>query len=254
MISMRRSILPLVFLALYTGGVSADVLGVRLGGGPWAWDVDGDIRYQSQDRADSLDLRDDLGFSDGTDNQFYLTVEHPVPLLPNFRLSHVETAVGGRGARSAEFSYGGRTFQANENLDSRLDLRQTDLTLYYRPWDTVLGLDIGLNFKRIEGTGRIEGENTGRVSADFDSVFPMVHGGIEIQMPFTGLSAGANGSIIGYDGHRLSDATAFVRYTPTLFLGIEGGLRHVSLKIDDLDDTDGKFELQGPYLNGFLRF
>lgn len=252
--SMRRSILPLVLLALYTGSVSADVLGVRLGGGPWAWDMDGDIRYQSQDRADSLDLRRDLGFSDGTDNQFYLVVEHPVPLLPNFRLSHVETAAAGSGSRSTEFSYGGRTFQANENLDSRLDLRQTDLTLYYRPWDLVVGLDIGLNFKRIEGTGRITGENSGTVSASFDGILPMLHGGIEIGMPFTGLSAGANGSFIGYDGHRLSDATAFVRYVPTLFLGIEGGVRHVSLRIDDLDDTYGKFELQGPYLNGFLRF
>ena len=75
-----------------------------------------------------------------------------------------------------------------------------------------------------------------------------------IGLPLTGLSIGADGSYIGYDGNSLTDITAFIRYSSDYVFGLEAGIRTVTLELDDVDSTYGKLEFDGPYVSLFLHF
>jgi outer membrane protein len=242
-------------LLLTPFAASADVAGVRIGGGSWDWEVSGQLRYQSTDVNDTFDFKSDLGLKDDKQSFGYLVIEHPVPVLPNIRLSKTDLSTTGSGSISVSKTYGGVTYTAAETLSTELVLDQTDLALYYELLDNdLVGFDLGLNLKNISGKASVTGSVSGTASDSFDVTVPMLYAGLEVGLPLTGLSIGADGSYIGYDGNSLTDVTAYIRYTSDYFFGVEAGVRTISLELDDVDSTYGKLDFDGPYVSLFLQF
>lgn len=234
---------------------SADFAGVRIGGGSWDWEVSGELRYQSTNINDTFNFKDDFGLKDDKQSFGYIVIEHPVPLLPNIRLSKTDLSTNGTGSLSVSKTYGGVTYTASETLTTELVLDQTDLALYYEILDNdLVGFDLGINLKNIEGKAAVTGSVSGSASDTFDVVVPMLYAGLEVGLPLTGLSIGADGSYIGYDGNSLTDVTAYIRYTSDYFVGLEAGVRSVSLELDDVDSTYGTLDFDGPYVSLFLQF
>lgn len=85
---MNRKFLATLPLLLIPVPLGADVLGVQVGGGGWLYDISGTARYQTQDSSNDIDVNDDLGYDDDNLAYLYGVFEHPVPLLPNIRLSY----------------------------------------------------------------------------------------------------------------------------------------------------------------------
>lgn len=71
----------LLFAALHTA--KADFIGVYAGAGSWYHSATGKVDHLGT----PADLEQDLGFDKNWSGFFYLAVEHPVPLIPNVRLS-----------------------------------------------------------------------------------------------------------------------------------------------------------------------
>lgn len=245
---MKLKLTVLLCLLLGSGIVFADTLGVRAGAAYWAYDVDGFLRYQSTDPADDIDVQDDLGYGDDNLVFAYIQLEHPVPLLPNVRLSKTAIDIDASGSMTANFTYGGVSFSVNEPVDSALELNQVDVTLYYQPLDNVVSLDIGINAKYLDSTARIASRARAvSEEAEVSAWVPMIYAGVGVDLPFTGLAASIDGSYIGYSGSAFYDYAVRVTYKTPWVVGIDVGYRSISLDLDDIDGSYANIEFSGFY-------
>ena len=251
---MKKIVMLSLPLLLQPLPVTADVLGVQLGAGGWWYDISGTARYKSKDSANDIDVNEDLGYNDDSLAYVYAAFEHPVPLLPNIRLSRTKIDSDASGTLRNSVVYGDIVFSANENVRSAVELEQTDITLYYELLDNVVSLDLGLNAKYVDSRMQISGETSGSESADVSGWVPMLYAALGGELPFTGLSVGAQGSLIQYQDSKFYDYSLGARYSSPWHLGVELGYRALKLDLDDFDDSFADVEFDGPYAGVQLSF
>ncbi len=252
---MKRNLsCALLLTMLLTPAAYADALGIQAGVNSWNYDISGTLRYKSQDSSNDIDVNDDLGYDDDSLTHLYAIFDHPLPMIPNIKVSMTNIDTSSNGQLSGSVVYGNTTFNVNENVSSELKLEQIDLTLYYRILDNVANFDLGLNLKYIDAEGTISGENSGTESADISAVVPMLYAGVGVDLPFTGLSVSADGSVIGYQDNTFYDFTVKANYTTPWLLGVDVGYRTLKLDLDDLDDSYSDVEFEGPYAGVYLQF
>ncbi len=246
--------LPLLAALLAPNLAAADALGVWVGADYWKYDIGGTVRYKSNNSSDDIDANRDLGYDDSSLTSFYVTFDHFVPMLPNVRIrrTNIDDDANGRLTRSV--TYGGITFNVNEAVSSRVQLDQTDVTLYYRILDNVVSLDLGLNAKYLDIEATVSGAVSGTESATVSGWVPMIYAGVGADLPFTGLSATADVSAIGYQNNRFYDFNARVSYDTPWYVGVSAGYRKLKLNLDDFDGSYADIEFDGPYAGAYLHF
>jgi len=253
---MNAKLLYIPLLSLLPALSSADTLGVRAGVNGWQYDLDGTARYQSKSSSNDIDVNDDLGYDDDTVANAYIIFEHPVPLLPNVKISRMDIDTDANGVMSDIFTWGGITFPVNAAVSSELKMDQTEIALYYRILDNVVSLDLGLSAKYIDIEATITDRSgvLGSETADISGWVPMLYAGIGADLPFTGLAVSADGSAIGYQDSNFYDFSVRATYTTPWFVGIDVGYRKMKLDLDDFDDSYADIEFDGPYAGAYLHF
>ncbi len=251
---MRQSHCFILASLLLPTAAGADLLGVTVGANYWNYDISGTARYQTKDSSNDIDVNKDLGYDDGNLGYYYIELEHPVPFLPNIRISKTNVDEDANDTLSKTVVYGSITFQANEDVSSEVQLDQTDITLYYSPLDTIVNLDLGLNAKYIDSKARITGAVSGTQTADVSGWVPMAYVGVGIDLPLTGLAVSADGSFVKYQSSSFYDYTLRVTYTSPWYVGADVGYRKIKLDLDDFDDSFANIEFDGPYAGLYLHF
>ncbi len=225
------------------------VLGVYAGYGSW------DSSYDGQAGEPSITLKD-LGVKDHKNNYYYIALEHPVPVIPNVRLEHVDINSKQTAEIEKTFVIDGSTFLAEDTITSEFDLTHTDATLYYEILDNWVNLDIGLTARKFDGFVYAKSKNTTtEEKVNVDQTLPMLYGKVQFDLPFSGLSAGVEGNYVSYQGDKVTDYSAKVSYLfdSVLDVGVEAGYRKFSLTVDD-DDLQAKVNLKGPYVAAIAHF
>jgi outer membrane protein len=251
---MRRILIPALFFMLAPAVSPADVLGVRAGASYWSYDISGTARYKTRDSANDIDINNDLGYDDGSSGFYYISLEHPLPFLPNVRLSYTSIDEDANGRLSRTVVFGNTTFFINEDVSSQFDLKQTDVTLYYEVLDNVVGLDLGLNGKYIDSKAQISGNISGTERTDISGWVPMAYAGVRADLPLTGFGVSADGSYVKYQGSSFYDYSLRASYTTPWHAGIDVGYRKIKLDLDDFDDSFTDVEFDGPYAGAYLTF
>ena len=254
---MKKLLLtPVFIMALAFSSLShADTAGVWIGGGLWNWDVSGTVRYQQTNPSNDIDVESNgsnyLNWSDDNSGTFFFIIEHPVPLVPNVKFFSTSLSTGGTG--QATVQYGGTTLTGT--VTSSLELDMTDVTLYYSLLDNVVGLDLGLNLKIVDGSVSITDVGTTTIeTSNFKATIPMLYAGIDVALPLTGLSLGVNGAYIGYNGSALTEFHAYMRYDSDYLFGVEAGIKSFNLELDDIDQSYANLEFSGTYAQLYVHF
>ena len=234
----------------------ADTLfGVYAGGGHWNTEYSGDIGQ------DGINVEQDLDLSDKGNNFFYIAIEHPVPLFPNIKLQRTDLETDGDGSIKVASQFNDVFFEGN--VATHIDLSHTDITLYYEILDNWVNLDVGVTARLFDGGGQITGQESLTLtkvtdSVDIDDGAPMLYVKAQFDLPFTGLSIGADINALGYSGDTLTDYTARVSYlsdiVPMLEVGLEVGYRSMQLKLEDIGDLETDFTIEGPYASIIFHF
>ncbi len=251
---MRQLTICAALLAFVPAFAQADNLKAEVGARNWSYDISGTVRYKSKQSSDDIDVNDDLGYNDDDLNSYYITFEHPVPMLPNIRVSSTNIDTSSNGTLSGSVDYGNTTFAVNEDVNSEVQLDQTDVTMYYQLFDTVLNVDLGLNAKYIDSRSRITGSISGSETADVSGWVPMLYAGFGADLPFTGLSVSAGGSFVGYQDSTFYDYTLKASYITPWYLGVDVGYRAIRLNLDDFDGSYADIEFDGPFAGAHLEF
>lgn len=237
---------------LFSGAGRADIAGFTIGLSNWSPELSGDF---NSDGDDAIDLSDDLDIGDPSHSSLVVSIEHPVPLLPNVRYQSIDLDSDGRNRLSSSIRFDGETYAANETVRTRFDLSHDDIVLYYEVLDNWINLDVGLDLKRFDGQVSISGSsNTTRSSIDIDATVPLLYLSARFDLPFSGLYIGADISSFSIDDSSAEDMTLKLGYLSDIGLGIEGGIKTFSLELDDADDLDTDIEYDGLFVNAFFNF
>lgn len=239
---------PIAFAA-FSNTAHADVVGGEVSVSYWSAGYGGDVTDRQTKQ--TIDLEQDLNFDSSSFVEFSAAIEHPIPVLPNLKLKHIDLDDSADGALSVTV-FDGVTFSGD--VASDLDLTHSSAILYYEVLDNVVSLDLGLEIKLFDGQLRIEDKTTNLVSeTKIDDPIPLAYVAADVDLPLTGLTVGAELSAIGYSGNRLLDARAAVRYSMGL-LFVEGGYRTMQITVDDVNDVDVDADLSGAFISTGIDF
>ena len=124
---------------------TADIAGLYAGTGVWQSSPTGTLGNTS------ISLENTLNFDEENSNYFFIALEHPIPLLPNLRLTRTDLEWAGQGVVSAGTSLDEVVFPSDQAVAADLDLSHTEVTFYYEILDNIVDLDLGLTARLFTG-------------------------------------------------------------------------------------------------------
>jgi outer membrane protein len=229
--------------SLSANAVADTVFGVYAGAGSWFQDYEGDARSG----IDTLDLVDDLGFGRQSNTYFYVALEHPVPFLPNVMLQRTSLSQSADNLLTRSIVFNGQAFSFSTDVNTEIDMEQTDAVLYYELLDNALSVDVGLAARYVDGFVSIR-ELATTTTAEFKGVLPMLFARARVDLPFSGAWLGVRAQGLTYDGNSLIDADAQIGWASKFGVGFEVGYRMMKFDIEQFDDVDeASIEVKGPY-------
>ena len=227
---------------------AADVLSFTIGGGIWNETPEGNIIQPSGAPTPSVDVKNQLFWSEESQGYLFATLEHPVPILPNVRLMY--TSLDHAGSGNTSFDFDGVTYSGNVANDFTIE--QTDLLFYYEVLDNIVSLDLGLNVRLLDISFTIN-DGISNTSESVSGTVPMIYGMVG-GSPWPGVLLSAEANYMTLSGSTISDFNAKISYTTDFFVGVEAGYRTQTIELDDIDDTDANLDFKGPFIGAYVKF
>ncbi len=234
-------------IAALPGMAAADTLSFTIGGGVWNETPEGGINKTID--TTSVDVKNDLFWTEESQGYIFATLEHPVPIIPNVRLMYIKMDHSGSGNTSFDFE--GTTYSGN--VANEFSIEQTDLLLYYEVLDNVVSLDLGLNVRLLDISYKIADDSGTNTSGSVSGAVPMIYalvGG----SPWPDFILSAEANYMTLSGSTISDFTAKIAYTTNFFVGFEAGYRTQTIELDDVDDTNADLDFKGPFVGAYVKF
>jgi len=225
----------------------ADVVGLGASVSYW----DSDLSGEAASNNDVVDVENDLNLDSDSNANASLYLEHPVPLLPNVRLNYTVIEQSGRGELGTSGFVG---IPGSVEVQSDFDLDQLDLTLYYEVLDNWVNLDLGITARDLSGELIVQ-EIGGGLAANettVDAVIPMGYLAARFDLPLTGVSVGAEGNFISFDGDSVHDFNAYGQYEISL-IQLRAGYRQMAIDYEDGNDRLD-VEIGGPFVSAGVSF
>jgi len=253
---MKKALLAASLATLLCTSAQADtLLGLYIGGHMWANEAEGSFGEGETNQAT-------FNFDDETQGSFFIALEHPIPLVPNIKISSTSLDTVGTGTLAGSFTFEGETYDATTSLDTTFDASYVDYTLYYELFDNdLLTFDFGLTARDLETQINVVGDVAGTsTSADLSAsgIVPLLYVNTIIGLPFTGFNLFAEGNILSYDGNSIYDYQVGVSYelldNIAVDLDVNLGYRAVGLKLDDIDDLYSDLTFEGVFLGATVHF
>lgn len=257
--SIRHSFTAIgaIVLGMGAAGTAHAALGfdVSVGAGVWSQQPSGYVHSATGGQASSdVNLKSDLGLSSKSQGYAWIDIQHPIPVLPDVEIRYSRIDTSGSQLLSRTITYGGQTYTAGQQVSGQLKLTQTDFILYYQPIDNVVQLRLGVDVKAMSLSADIASANQSS-SASGTAAVPMLYAGLHAELPFTGLSAAADGSYIGDGSDYFADYQARVAYETAIGLGLQAGYRVMELRVGNSRiDPNGDIKFKGAFAGVFYRF
>ncbi|MCU7906380.1 MAG: TIGR04219 family outer membrane beta-barrel protein [Candidatus Thiodiazotropha sp. (ex Epidulcina cf. delphinae)] len=231
--------------ALLTLPVHADtILGLTAGVDLWNMDSSGSFADTAEMQSFDLDSERTAALS--------LAFEHPVPLVPNFKIRTNDLSSSGDETLTEDFSYSGIDFSTGVDVTVDFDVRNTDFILYYELLDNdAVSFDLGLNVKYLDGKIRVKSAGLS-AQESFTGYVPMLYGAVQVGIPSTRLSLYGDLNLLSVGDHTLQDYQAGIGFGLVENLAVDirlkGGYRRISLELDDLDGIYTDWAFDGMFL------
>lgn len=257
---MKKAIIVTSLAAVLSANAQADtLLGLYIGGQVWANQAKGSIG-----ESDVVSEQATFSFKDETQGSYFIALEHPIPLIPNLKITSTTLDTQGNTDLASQFTFGGKTYDVNAHVDSELDLSYIDYTFYYELFDNdLLTIDFGLTARDLEthiSASGIDISTLSQVSSDTggSGIIPMLYLSTIVGLPFTGFNVFAEGNFVSYDDQTLYDYQVGVSYEVldnlAVDLNVTLGYRSMKLELNDLDDIYSDLTFNGVFVGTIVHF
>lgn len=255
---MKKAIIAVSLAAVMSASVQADtLLGLYIGGQIWANQSDGSFG-EGKSNGDQATFN----FDDKTQSSFSVALEHPIPLVPNVKISSTTLDTVGSTSLNSSFTFDDKTYTTKTLLDTTFDTSYVDYTLYYEVFDNdLLTFDFGLTARDLDTKIKVVGEinnvvTTGELSAS--GIIPLLYVNTIIGLPLTGFNVFAEANFISYDGSSFYDYQVGVSYEVldnlAVDLNVTAGYRSVKLELNDIDDLYSDLSFDGLFVGAIVHF
>lgn len=276
---MKKIAFAAMLAVLMTANVQADTVGLYLGGQIWHSETSG--AFGEKNALTDFNLKNELQAN------YFIAIEHPLPFLPNVRISSTTLDTSGKTNSAQAFSFSGSDFIANDLITANYDASYVDYTFYYELLDNrSLSFDLGLTARDFNGDVVVTGttttvtgliilsdteqemeaehftETTTSVtptgSIEIDVVEPMLHVASSIYLPLKGLSLIGEGDFSLIGDHSLYNYQLGLSYglvdNMTMDLSLNLGYKVVKMEFEDLDDLYTDLEFKGVFVGATAHF
>jgi outer membrane protein len=246
---MKSKLLLSTILATGAMSAHADLLSLEVATGQWDHEASGQFQYIVNGSGDELDLDRDFGLEDEKEGYTYAIIRHAVPVIPNVKV--MTTSLSHEGSNNNfNFDFGDQTYTGA--VDTKLVLDHTDVTAFWNLLDTGVTFDLGLTARQLDGEATVD-DGTTRTTTTVDGTIPMLYAGLAVS-PIDNLRFSFEANYIGAGDSSYTDTIAKVSYHTSFMLGIEAGVRTMSLELDDLDDNFADMEFSGSFVGVSVKF
>lgn len=141
--------------------------------------------------------------SDDSDfSEFYFSLEHSFPLLPNFRYSSYEITDSNTLTLDRTFLLAGQVYRVASPLQTTFQQEVTDYTLFFEMFDNqVLEFDLGVTFRNLNGS--LSALNTDEISEQSvnsdEHTLTMLFGAAAVNFPLLYFTLGSEANF--YDNN-----------------------------------------------------
>ncbi len=249
---MKNYLRVALTVGLFTTQVAnADVVGFEVGTYQWDADYSGSLSASKLAPGTNIGLNE-LGFTDESDNVVWLNIEHPLPLLPNFRMVSSEVDATATSNASVALTFNDTVF--DEQVFTEVDFSSIDYTLYYELLDNWINLDAGMTIRQYDGTSRVTSLAAAKNSdTKLDLIIPLVYLSGRVELPFTGFFVDGEINFINYSNDQITDTAIALGYESDFGLGAKAGYRTQALDVSE-DGFKPDIELDGAYISVFYHF
>ena len=250
---MKKLLLVASLAAGLSTSVQADtIFGLYLGGQIWANQSDGVFGEDNN--------QIDFNLEDEQQGSYYIAIEHPLPLIPNVKISSTTLDTQGKAALTSEFVFDNVTYTVGDNVNAVFDVSYVDYTLYYELFDNdLLTFDFGITARDISADVKINSTTTA-LTSDISAagIAPMLYVAANVGLPFTGFNVFAEGNFLSFGDNSLYDYQAGVSYELVDNLAIDInltlGYRTVKMELDDLDNLSSNIDFDGVFAGAIVHF
>lgn len=250
---MNKTVIAITTIALFISSqLQADVIGFQIGTSSWTPDYSGSFAVDGTSTGTVIDIEDDLGFDDESHSDLWLKIEHPVPIVPNFKIVSSDLDAAASSTLSRDIVYDDEVFSTNDDVSTRFDMSNTEFTLYYELLDNWINLDAGFTIRQYDGQARIS-TATSNAAEDLDFAVPLFYLDARIDLPFTGFFVDSTMNALSVSDNAITDINVSLGYESDFGLGGRLGYRTLGLEFDE-SDLDVDLDFEGTYLNLFYHF
>ena len=244
-------VIPTLMLVLIPQLVIADFAGIYLGGGGWLKSAGGTVAYTN---ADYANLASDLKLNLSIDTYYYLTIEHPVPLIPNYRYFHTDNKNSGSGSISSTYNFGGVAFETGSSVSTSLDISSTSHILYYELLDNYVSFDVGLAFIQMDGKFSAQETGNGNNSVNFpiNTLIPSAYVSAGVTIPYINMSLVYEQTLLKLGSSEISDVAYKFTFEDGL-IGYESAIRTQTVKLD-VSSIKSEMVFGGMYVGMYIHF
>lgn len=178
---MKKTLLVCALLGSFvaTSAQAATLVGFKVGGDYWQADTNGTFAEKGQ-------TQQDFDYSSSSQGSVWVSVEHPIPLLPNIKIRENRLDADGNATLTGDWTFGEHTFQAGD-VATATNLSNTDFVLYYEILDNdLVALDLGAAYKKMHGSFRVADAGHPE-QKDLSDGIVMAYANAEVGIPGIGL-------------------------------------------------------------------
>lgn len=234
-----------IALAALPGIVSADtILGVYAGVGSWQSEFSGTLNtYNSPD----INVKDDLGINDSSNNMVWAALEHPIPIVPNIKLKSTALEIDGSNSLIRTINFNGSSITIGADVTTNLDLTHTDATLYYEVLDNWISIDLGFTIRKFDGELTMLSNLVNVLPITIDETIPLLYAMGQFELPFSGFYGGFEANAVGFGDSNVTDLTAKLGYESNFRFGAELGYRIIDVTLEDTANLNTDIDVDGFY-------
>lgn len=247
---MKKTIIAAALLAASATSAQADTIGLYVGG--QVWDNEASGLFGEAVSQINFNLEDQQQGS------YFVAVEHPLPLIPNARVSFTTLETNGMTTLTSDFEFADQTFTAGTEVNADFDVSYADYTLYYELFDNdLISFDFGLTLRDFDGDVAVSSSGvTGKLETD--EYVPMLYVATNFGIPATPLNVFAQGNLLSIDDHTLYEYQVGVSYELIENLAVDVnltlGYREVKLELEDINDLYTNIDFSGVYAGAVVHF
>lgn len=177
--------------------------------------------------------------NESSSQELVLGFEHPIPLVPNFKLATSDYQATGQQLLTQTFILSEQTFKVATTLDIDFDYDYTDYTFYYEMFDNqVFEVDLGVTFKSIDAILSVnnvanQSENSNRKASGIEGYF---HTAGKFNLPLLNLSFGTQLNAKDSDNFDVEFSVLYeLDWVPVINPHLQLGWKKQELQLDDFD-------------------